>query len=240
MSNSPLVDFTLISPNKTCPRKNKIDTITIHHVAGELSVEAMGNVFKPKSAKASANYGIGTDCRVGMYVEEKDRAWTSSSAANDNRAVTIEVANCETGGQWRVSDEVLEKLIVLCVDICKRNGIEKLNFTGDKTGNLTMHKWFSATLCPGPYLESKFPYIAEEVNKRLSGATSPQVTTTTLPYMIRITCDALNVRGGPGIHYPRNTVIRDKKKYTIVEEQKGWGKLKSGAGWISLQYTEKV
>ncbi len=61
-----------------------------------------------------------------------------------------------------------------------------------------------------------------------------------LPYQIRITCEALNVRGGPGVHYPRNTVIKDKKKYTIVEEQKGWGKLKSGAGWIALNYTEKV
>ena len=238
MSNSPLVDVTLISPNKTSPRKNSIKKITIHHVAGVLTAKEIGNIFQPKSAKASSNYGIGKDADVGMYVEEKDRAWTTSSAANDNTAITIEVSNCETGGQWKVSDKVLEKLIELCVDICKRNGIEKLNFTGDKSGNLTMHKWFANTLCPGPYLESKFPYIAEEVNRRLNA--TPVVEEKKLPYTIRITCDALNVRGGPGINYPRNFVIRDKKLYTIVEEQNGWGRLKSGKGWISLNYTQKA
>lgn len=167
MSNSKLVDYVKISPHKTSPRKNKIDTITIHHMAGNLSVETCGNVFQTK--QASSNYGIGSDGRVGMYVEESDRSWCSSSSANDNRAVTIEVANSAVGGNWPVSDLALAKLIDLCVDICQRNGIEKLNYTGDKSGNLTMHKMFAATACPGPYLESKFPYIAEQVNKRLSG-----------------------------------------------------------------------
>ena len=167
MSNSKLVDYVKISPHKTSPRKNKIDIITIHHMAGNLSVETCGNVFQTK--QASSNYGIGSDGRVGLYVDEADRSWCSSSSANDNRAVTIEVANSAVGGNWPVSDLALAKLIDLCVDICQRNGIEKLNFTGDKSGNLTMHKMFAATACPGPYLESKFPYIAEQVNKRLSG-----------------------------------------------------------------------
>ena len=168
MSNSPLVNYTRISPNRTSPRKDKIRKITIHHVAGNCSVETIGAIFAPTSRKASSNYGVGTDGRVGMYVEEKDRSWCSSSAENDNQAITIEVSNNEVGGQWRVSDKALEKTIELCVDICKRNGIARLNFTGDKTGNLTMHKWFANTNCPGQYLESKFPYIAEEVNKRLN------------------------------------------------------------------------
>lgn len=172
MSNSALVNYTRISPNRTSPRKDTIKKITIHHMAGNLSVETCGSVFAPTSRQASANYGIGTDGRVGMYVEEKDCAWTSSNADNDNQAVTIEVANDEIGGQWHVSDTALAKLIDLCVDICQRNGIAKLNYTGDKTGNLTMHKWFAATACPGPYLESKFPYIAEEVNKRLNAGTT--------------------------------------------------------------------
>lgn len=167
MSNSPLVNYVKISPNKTSPRNNKIKKITIHHMAGNLSVETCGNVFAPTSRQASSNYGIGSDGRVGMYVEEKDRAWTSSNADNDNQAVTIEVANNGGAPNWPVSDKAMEKLIELCVDICERNGIEKLNFTGDKNGNLTMHKYFAATACPGPYLESKFQYIADEVNKRL-------------------------------------------------------------------------
>lgn len=178
MSNSKLVDYVKISPNSSNPRNHKIDKITIHHMAGNLSVESCGVVFQPKSRQASSNYGIGSDGRVGMYVEEANRAWTSSSAENDNRAVTIEVANDEIGGNWHVSDKALAKLIDLCVDICKRNGIAKLNYTGDKSGNLTMHKWFAATNCPGPYLESKFPYIAEEVNKRLNAAAEPAESAT--------------------------------------------------------------
>lgn len=165
MSNSPLVNYKRISPHRTSPRNHKIDKITIHHAAGKASVEGLGSTFQTR--KASANYGIGTDGRVGMYVEEKDRAWTSSNKANDNRAVTIEVANSAVNSKWPVSDKVLAKLIDLCVDICQRNGIEELNYTGNKNGNLTMHSFFAATTCPGPYLKSKFPYIAEQVNKRL-------------------------------------------------------------------------
>ena len=167
MSRSALVDYVKISPNSTNPRQDKIRKITIHHMAGNLSVESCGNVFQNKERQASSNYGIGTDGRVGLYVEEENRAWTSSNKTNDNQAVTIEVANDSKGPDWHVSDKALEKTIELCADICRRNGIERLNFTGDSTGNLTMHKMFTATTCPGPYLESKFPYIAAEVNKRL-------------------------------------------------------------------------
>lgn len=173
MSNSKLVSYTKISPNSTNPRNHKIDTITIHHMAGNLSVETCGNVFAPTSRQASSNYGIGSDGRVGLYVSEENRSWCTSSRENDHRAVTIEVANEEIGGQWRVSDKAYDTLIDLCVDICQRNGIAKLNYTGDKTGNLTMHKWFANTNCPGPYLESKFPDIAAEVNKRLGVVATP-------------------------------------------------------------------
>lgn len=167
MSNSNLVNYTKISSNSN-PRRSSIKKITIHMVAGIASVESIGKTLERRDA--SANYAIGSDGRIGMYVEEANRAWTSGNAENDHQAVTIEVSNDEVGGQWHVSDHVMGRLIELCVDICKRNGIRKLNFTGDKSGNLTMHKWFQATSCPGPYLSSKFPYIAEEVNKRLAPA----------------------------------------------------------------------
>lgn len=172
MSNSPLVNYTKISPNKST-RTGKISKITIHHMAGNLSVESCGNVFASSSRQASSNYGVGTDGRIGLYVPEDYRAWTSSNKANDNIAITIEVAN--NGGEssnWSVSNKALQATIDLCVDICKRNGIERLNYTGDKNGNLTRHNMFAATVCPGPYLQAKFPYIAEEVNKRLTLTTS--------------------------------------------------------------------
>ena len=170
MSNSPLVQYTRISPNSNNPRNHKIDKITIHHVAGVISVEGLGEIFASPSRQASSNYGIGSDGRIAMYVEEKNRSWCSSSWDNDQRAITIEVSNSATGGNWPVSDYVLSRVIDLCVDICIRNDIEKLNFTGDANGNLTMHRYFANTSCPGDYLASKFPYIADEVNKRLSSS----------------------------------------------------------------------
>lgn len=187
MSNSPLVNYTKLSPNCTKPRKNKITKIVIHHMAGNLSVEECGNVFSNVSRKASANYGVGTDGRVGMYVEECNRAWTSGNSTVDNQAITIEVANDTIGGNWHVSDKALTKTIELCADICKRNNIKKLVFTGDKNGNLVAHRYYQATACPGEYLYSKFTYIAEEVNKLLgvkSLPTSP-TTSTTKTYIVQ-------------------------------------------------------
>jgi hypothetical protein len=172
MSNSSLVDYVKISPNSSNPRNKKIKKITLHHVAGNLTVKQIGNIFAPASRRASSNYGIDSNGRVGMYVEEKNRAWTSGSADNDHQAITIEVANSKSGNPWPVSDKALNKLIELCVDICRRNGIDRLNYTGDASGNFTRHNMFQATACPGPYLISKMPYIADEVNRRLSDTSS--------------------------------------------------------------------
>ena len=131
-SNSPLVNYTKISPNKNVNRNHKIDTITIHCVVGQCSVETIGNVFAPKSRQASSNYGIGPDGRIGMYVEEKDRSWCSSSASNDHRAVTIEVAS-DRKEPYAVTAKAYESLINLVVDICKRNGISKLVWSTNKS-----------------------------------------------------------------------------------------------------------
>lgn len=164
--NSSLVNYTKLSPNYN-PRDRKISKITIHHMAGNLTVETCGNIFASSAREASANYGIGSDGRVGLYVEEKNRSWASANRENDMMAVTIEVANDGGAPDWHVSDVAIAKLIDLCVDICKRNGIKKLNYTGDTRGNVTRHNMFVPTGCPGPYLQSKFPYIVSEVNKRL-------------------------------------------------------------------------
>lgn len=166
MSNSPLVTYTKLSPNCNA-RTSKIKKITIHHRAGTGSIESLGAYFALRSANCSSNYGVGNNGEIALFVPENKRAWTSSNRENDNQAVTIEVTNCKKGGDWPVSDAALEATINLCVDICKRNGINGLNFTGNKNGNLTMHCYFASTSCPEKYLKSKFPYIAEEVNRRL-------------------------------------------------------------------------
>ena len=193
-------------------------------------------------------------------IDEQYRAWTSSSPENDMRAVTIEVANscgADVGDKlgWPVSDKALKACINLCVDICKRNGIKALNFTGDSSGNLTMHKYFTATACPGPYLASKFKYIAEQVNKQLNSKPSKATTVknainkivkkvTFKAYKVRVTANCLNIRKGAGTNYAVVGTITDKGIYTITAEKSGtgaskWGKLKSGAGWISLDWTKK-
>lgn len=220
MSNSKLVNYTKISPHRNSPRNHKIDTITIHHMAGNLTVEQCGNVFQTR--EASSNYGIDTNGRVGMYVEEKDRSWCSSSPSNDNRAITIEVANDipSDAGKWHVSDKALAKLIDLCVDICQRNGIKKLNYTGDTSGNLTMHKWFAPTGCPGPYLESKFPYIAAEVNKRIGTKTTAKATTTT-KHLYRIRKSWTDSKSQIGAYSNLNNAKKACKAGFIVFDEKG-------------------
>lgn len=174
MSNSPLVSYTKISPNKSSPRNHKIDTVTIHCVVGQCSVETLGNVFAPTSRQASSNYGIGVDGRIGMYVEEKDRSWCSSNAANDNRAITIEVAS-DTKEPYAVNAKAYAALIDLLVDICKRNGIKALVWSTNKVDrvnhkngcNMTVHRDYANKSCPGTYLYERHAQIASEVNKRL-------------------------------------------------------------------------
>lgn len=176
MSNSSLVKYTKISPNKTSPRDHAIDTITIHCVVGQVSVERLGEIFAPTSKKASANYGIGSDGRVGMYVEEKDRSWCSSNADNDNRAITIECAS-DSKYPYAINDAVYKTLIELCADICKRNNIKELKWRADKSligqvdkQNMTVHRWFAKKSCPGQYIYERLGQIAEEVNKKLKAS----------------------------------------------------------------------
>lgn len=176
MSNSSLVKYTKISPNKTSPRDHAIDTITIHCVVGQVSVERLGEIFAPTSKKASANYGIGSDGRIGMYVEEKDRSWCSSNADNDNRAITIECAS-DSKYPYAINDAVYKTLIELCADICKRNNIKELKWKADKSligqvdkQNMTVHRWFAKKSCPGQYIYERLGQIAEEVNKKLKAS----------------------------------------------------------------------
>lgn len=167
MSNSSLVDLVSYSPNHSGRRTHPITKIAIHHTAGVLTAAGIGSVFKSRSRKASCNYGIGNEAKIVLVVDEDNRSWCTSSSWCDNRAVTIEVSNCQYGGNWLVSAFVLNRLIDLVTDICMRKNIYPCTYTGDKSGVLQKHGWYANTNCPGPYLGSKFPYIAREVNKRL-------------------------------------------------------------------------
>lgn len=198
MSNSPLVVYTKLSPNRTIPRKNPIDTITIHMVVGQVTAERLGEIFAPVTKQASSNYGVDKDGRVGMYVEEANRSWCTGTGnsinTNDHRAVTIEVAS-DTKSPYAVTEKAYKGTIDLCVDICKRNGKNKLLFLGNRADTeaawrkpdpeamyLTAHKWFNNTSCPGEFLYSRFPEIAKTVTDILNP--QPEPTTNTITFEI--------------------------------------------------------
>ena len=186
-TNSPLVSYTKLSPNHSGQRTHSIDRITPHCVVGQCSVETLGSIFLPTSKQASCNYGIGADGRVGMYVEEKNRSWCSSSNANDQRAVTIECAS-DTTEPYTFKDVVYQRLIELCTDICRRNGKTKLLWLGDKTKTLnytpksnemvlTVHRWFANKSCPGNWMYARMGDLAEKVTAALGGEVKPVETT---------------------------------------------------------------
>ena len=186
-TNSSLVSYTKLSPNHSGLRTHSIDRITPHCVVGQCSVETLGNIFLPTSRQASCNYGIGVDGRVGMYVEEKNRSWCSSSNANDQRAVTIECAS-DTTEPYAFKDVVYQKLITLCVDVCKRNGKSKLLWLGDKDKTLnyapksdemvlTVHRWFANKSCPGSWMYARMGDLAAKVTAQLGGGTSGDTET---------------------------------------------------------------
>ena len=177
-TNSPLVSYTKLSPNHSGQRTHSIDRITPHCVVGQCSVETLGNIMYPTSRQASCNYGIGPDGRVGMYVEEKNRSWCSSSNANDQRAITIECAS-DTFHPYAMNDKVYATLITLCTDICRRNGKKKLLWFADMNKSLnyipaademvlTVHRWFANKSCPGDWLYSRLGDVAAKVTANLS------------------------------------------------------------------------
>ncbi len=178
-TNSKMVVCTKLSPNHSGLRTHSIDRISPHCVVGQVTAESLGNIFSKSSYRASSNYGIDKDGRVGLYVEEKNRSWCTSSSANDQRAVTIECAS-DTASPYRMNDAVYKTLIKLCTDICRRNGKRKLIWFGDKNKTLnyspksdemiiTVHRWFASKSCPGDWLYSRLGDLAKKVTAELSG-----------------------------------------------------------------------
>lgn len=248
MSNSSLIDYTKISPNKTSPRNHVIDTITIHCVVGQCSVETLGNVFAPTSRQASSNYGIGFDGKIGMYVEEKDCSWCTSSASNDNRAITIEVAS-DIYEPYRVNEKAYVALIDLVTDICRRNGIKKLVWSTDKNKrmnhldgcNMTVHRDYANKSCPGEYLYSRHGEIAAEVNARLNGD-SFVITETAVRLRGTVTADVLNIRKAASTS---SAVIGQHKAGDVVtiiaKTSNGWYRVeypKLGTGYLYSNYVQ--
>lgn len=183
-TNSSLATYKKLSPNHSGTRTKPIDRITPHCVVGQLSAESIASCFAPKSRQASCNYGIGKDGKVALICEEKNRSWCTSSSANDQRAITVEIAS-DTTHPYKMNASAYNKFIDLCVDICKRNGKTKLLWLSNKNTALnykpksdemvlTVHRWFANKACPGDWLYSRLDDVAEEVTERLK----PKKTTS--------------------------------------------------------------
>lgn len=244
-TNSSLATMISISPNRSIGRYDivngqkialidKITKITVHHWAGVGTLETFRNIVMNPGREMSANYAIDVNGAIGLFCNESDRSWCSSSQWNDNRAITIEVANSVYGDSsgWPISDASYKALIRLCVDICKRNGIPKLEFTGDKNGSLTYHYMYASTGCPGPWIKAHTQDLCNKVNAELgSNNTTPLGLYT------------VDLKTGTPIYDSVDGAIVGEisasTKYTIIEEKiiagYKYGKLKSGAGWVVIE-----
>ena len=197
MSNSPLISGTLLTNNCSAPRKHKIDRITPHYMCWYTSAYECCKSFVPASRKASANYCIGKDGEIWLNVDEQNRAWTTGSSYNDNRAITIECANYMDDARYGVlPDVVWDSLVKLCADICVRNDIKQLVYTGNDNGNLTKHCWYQDTDCPGPWFTNQFARLANEVNILINSGVIPS-DMATFGGWYQCTIDHLNVRDKP-------------------------------------------
>ena len=249
-TNSPLVAYTKLSPNHSGQRTHSIDRITPHCVAGQLSAESICGCFTSTDRQASCNYGIGTDGRVSLCVDEKNRSWCSSSNANDQRAITIECSSDSTA-PYAMNDKVYATLINLCTDICQRNGKKKLLWLADKDKTLnytpasdemvlTVHRWFANKSCPGDWLYNRLGDLASKVTAKLGGTSTVVENTASVtsfpavPFKVKVLIDDLNYRSEPSM----SGAVKGqtgKGVFTITAVSDGWGKLKSGAGWIYLE-----
>lgn len=240
MSNSSLVSFTQISPNRNSPREQPISKITIHHMAGNLTLQSFGAMVAKESRQMSANYAIDSQGNRGLYCPESDRSWCSSSPWNDHRAVTIEVANDGGAPDWHVSDAAIASLIELCVDICKRNGMTKLEYTGNQNGSLTTHRMFTATECPGPYLLSKLPYIAQQVTARLqNGETDAQ--RYFIDVMVEKCQDRCTAAGIlPSLCIAQACVESAYGTSELAVQANNLFGIKAGSGWTGRTYTKQT
>ena len=219
---SKLIKSTIESPCFSERNGQKVTKITIHHAAGCLSAEALASIFKVQRRSASCNYAIGIEGDIIGVVPEEKRSWCSGSRWNDEQAITIEVSNCKGKPGWEVSETVMQSLVLLCADICRRYCIVPY-FNGTKDASMTFHYMFQATECPGPYIKNNVKTIITRINNELCVEQKP-VPAPEKPmnenqdfFKVKVTCNDLNIRSGPGTKYKIVGHIKDKGVYTIVD-----------------------
>lgn len=237
---SDLIKTKIESPNFSSRNGQKVTKITIHHAAGIISGENLARIFLNPRRAASCNYAIGKDGEIVGVVPEEKRSWCSASRWNDEQAITIECSNSSLSPNWEISETVLASLVRLCADICKRYNLTPY-FNGTTSASFTFHCFFDATECPGRYIKNHINDIIDRIQIEMGTSKDESVKNEKADnYLVKVNCDCLNIRKGPGTKYGKVGAITDHGVYTIVETDGNWGRLKSGAGWICLKYVKEV
>ena len=231
-TNSPLVTYTNITKNKTPNRNHAIDTITIHCIVGQWTAKQGCDYFATTDRQCSANYVVGKDGSIGLSVEEKDRSWCSSNAANDHRAITIEVAS-DTKHPYAVTDAAYNALIQLVADICKRNNIKQLLWKADKNligqvdkQNMTVHRWFANKSCPGEYLYERHSDIAAKVNAILNAESEKTEELAKEDVLYRVQVGAYKVKANADAQLEK---VKNAGFDTYMIQVDGYYKIQVGA-----------
>lgn len=249
MAVSKLADGQILCKWEFNKRTEKITKITPHQMAARWTGKRCAEYFRDNGIENSANYCIGYDGDIYCNVLEENRAWTSSSGWNDQRAITVEISNSASGTS-QMTDKSLEAFKQLATDIALRYGIDKYEYTGDKNGSFTLHRFYSNTNCPGSYFESKIPELIKDINARIKAKSTTiskteekkdtakketkTETKTETKLLAHVLIPNLNIRKGAGMNYPTIGRFTGVGTFTIVERNGDWGKLKSGLGWIYI------
>lgn len=204
--------------------------LVIHYVGATGSAEDNCKYFLSNYRGASAHYFVGHNGEVWQCVLDKDVAWHCGATTykhpycRNTNSIGIELCCRKGANGWYFEEATIKAAKELTKQLMKKYNIP--------VANVIRHFDVTGKVCPEPFVRDSQAWD--------SFRASLTATSATTGYLVKITADVLNVRAGAGTNYKINTKVKKNEVYTIIQEQNGWGKLKSGAGWISLNYTKKV
>lgn len=227
------------------PYEMKPEGITVHNTANDASAKNEVSYMITNDYSTSFHYAV-DDNRAVQGISLDRNAWHAGDGRNGfgNRyTIGIEICYSKSGGDRFHAAERNAAELTARLMLQYGWGLDTIG-----TKVINTHQYRSGKYCPHRTLDEgieRFWNMVREEYGKLSGTSVPTPTPTPTPnpsdsYLVKVTTGALNIREGAGTQYPITGQIRDKGTYTIVETQGNWGKLKSGAGWICLDYTSKV
>ena len=221
--------ITKVNIKKDSGKKNKY--IVIHYVGSTGSAEANCKYFQNEYRGASAHYFVGHKGEIWQCVEDDCEAWHVGANTyrhpycRNSNSIGIELCcRKKTDGGWYFTEDTINSTIELVKELMAKYNIP--------ISNVIRHYDVTGKMCPEPYVRDTAAWNTFKASLTTSAPASG--------YLVKVTADVLNVRAGAGVGYKITTQIKKGGVYTIIEEQNGWGRLKSKVGWIKLSYTQKI